>query len=377
MKARLASIDVLRGLVMVLMALDHARDFFTSFDIDPTDLKTTTVPLFLTRFVTHYCAPVFIFLAGTSAYLSRANGKTLGALSRLLVTRGLFLVVLELSVVRFCWLFNVDYRLTFLQVIWVIGWSMVALAGLIHLPMRELVGMSVLIILGHNVLDHVHASNFGTLGPLWYVLHEQNWQWEPLKGHRVAIMYPLIPWVFVMTLGYACGVWIEKPREERRRALVYSGALLTAGFFVVRGANLYGDPHAWSVQKSSVFTVLSFFNVEKYPPSLTYLLITLGPALLFLGLFDPKNGLFERALTVFGRVPLFYYVFHLFVLNALALGIYLARTGHRPPAIGYEHRWSLAAVYAVWISVVGALYPLCRWYGRKKGQGKSIIWSYI
>ena len=362
---------------MVIMALDHTRDYFTSFQIEPTDLKTTTVGLFLTRFITHYCAPVFVFLAGAGAYLSLAAGKPVRDLSRFLWTRGLWLVVLELTVVRFCWMFDVSYRFTVLQVIWAIGWSMIVLAALVYLPLRVTAAIGALMVLGHDVLDGMHATTFGNFAPVWSMLHEPNWRWEPLPGHRVAIAYPLVPWIGVMALGYACGVWLTKPAQERTKVLLRAGLLATGAFVVLRASNLYGDPHPWLAQKSAAFTVLSFLNVEKYPPSLLYLLITLGPALVFLSLFDGAKGSVARVIEVYGRVPLFYYVLHIFFLNLMALVVYLARFGHPPTGEGYEHRWSLAGVYAMWGGIVIALYPLCRWYAKKKAASKSVIMSYL
>ena len=360
---------------MVLMALDHARDFFTSFAIDPTDLKTTTVALFVTRFVTHYCAPVFIFLAGVAVYLSRASGKTSSKLSLFLVKRGIWMIVLELTVVRFCWLFNVDYQFTFLQVIWAIGWSMLALAGLIFLPVRAIALIGGVIVLGHNALDRIHVA--GKFAPLWSLVHEKSWKWEPVAGHKVAVLYPLVPWIGVMALGYACGAWLKRAEEERRKLLLRAGIVTTVAFFVLRAINLYGDPHPWSPQQTAAFSVLAFLNVEKYPPSLAYLLITLGPALVFLSVFDrAKTGL-AKILAVYGRVPLFYYVMHLFVLNGVAYVVYVAQHKALPSPSGYEHRWSLVGVYAIWLAAVIALYPLCRIYGERKARGRSWVWSYL
>jgi uncharacterized membrane protein len=372
-RTRNTSVDLLRGLVMVIMALDHARDYFTSFGEDPTNLKTTTIPLFFTRFVTHYCAPVFVFLAGTGAYLSRSAGKPVGDLSRFLLTRGLWLVLLELTAVRFTWLLDVSYRFTVLQVIWAIGWSMVVLAALVWIDLRFVIAFAAIVILGHNLLDPVHANG----SPMWSILHEQNFRWEPVPGHRVAIIYPLIPWVGVMALGYACGAWLVRPEAERRRVLLRVGVAATVAFVALRASNLYGDPHPWTAQKNAAFTLLSFLNVEKYPPSLCYLLITLGPALVFLSLADRASGPVARLLTIYGRVPLFYYLLHVFLINVTALAIYLAKHGHPPTSLGYEHYWPLWGVYGIWIAVVAVLYPACRWYAEKKRTSRSVILSYL
>ena len=375
-KERNTSVDLLRGVVMVLMALDHTRDYFTSFQTNPTDLDTTTIPLFLTRFVTHYCAPVFVFLAGTGAYLSRAGGKPVADLSRFLWTRGLWLVFLELTVVRFCWFFDLNYRMSVLQVIWAIGWAMVVLSVLVRFPTWVAAIVGAVMVLGHNALDRVHAATLGGWSTLWSIAHEPTWRWEPIAGHRVAIAYPLVPWIGVMALGYACGAWVARPAEERRKVLLRAGLAATAAFVILRGSNLYGDPHPWTAQPRFGFTLLSFLNVEKYPPSLAYLLVTLGPAMLFLSVFDGAKGPVARVMSIYGRVPLFYYVLHIFLINAAALVVYLVVHGHAPTS-PYEHRWPLPAVYAMWLAVVAALFPLCRWYAQKKATSRSVVLSYL
>jgi uncharacterized membrane protein len=376
---RNTSVDLLRGVVMVIMALDHTRDYFSGFTDDPTNLAITTVPLFLTRFVTHYCAPVFVFLAGTGAYLSAAGGRPIKEVSRFLWTRGLWLAVLEVTIVRFCWVFNVDYRFSMLQVIWAIGVSMIALAALVHLPLRAIVAIGAVLVLGHNLLDRVHATTFGAWHAAWSIVHEPDWDWEPLAGHRMAIAYPLVPWIGVMALGYACGAWIVRPKEERKRILIRAGLVLLAVFLVLRATNEYGDPHPWSVQKSTAFTLLSFLNVEKYPPSLLYLCVTLGPALVFLGLLDSARGPFARVMMTYGRVPLFYYVLHILVINTTALTLYFVRHGRPPPpdATGYAHGLALPAVYGIWLAIVVALYPACVWYSRVKARKHSVLLSYL
>ena len=253
-RARLDSVDLLRGLVMVLMALDHVRDYFTDLRFDPTELDRTTVPLFLTRWVTHFCAPAFVFLAGTSAYLAGARGRSRGELARFLLTRGLWLILLEFTVVQFGWSFNFDYAsLVWVQVIWVIGVSMIVLAALIHLPLPAVAGLGAAMIVGHNLFDGVAPQALGAWGPLWTLLHVQG----PIRlptGSVLFVAYPLIPWIGVMALGYALGPVLRRPEAARRRTLLRLGLGLTAGFVVLRAVNLYGDPSRWSTQSSAWLT---------------------------------------------------------------------------------------------------------------------------
>ena len=290
-RPRLDSVDLLRGLVIVIMALDHARDFFTSARFDPTDLTQTTAPLFLTRWITHFCAPVFVFLAGTSAYLYQARGKSPREASWFLLTRGLWLVVLEWTVIRWAWMFNFNYtsELLFVQVIWVIGVSMIVLAGLVHLPLGAVAALGIAMIAGHNLLDGVAPESLGRWAPLWILLHVQ--APIPLRGDQVFfVIYPLVPWIGVMAAGYAFGRLLHRPAEERRRMLLRLGGGLTIAFLALRALNGYGDPAPWSVQESAGRTVLSFLNTTKYPPSLLFLLMALGPAIALLPLLERLRG---------------------------------------------------------------------------------------
>ncbi len=363
---------------MVVMALDHARDYFTSFEVDPTDLSKASAGLFLTRFVTHYCAPVFVFLAGTSAYLSRARGKSAPDLSRFLLTRGLWLVLLEVTVVRFCWMFNLSYHFSVVQVIWAIGWSMVVLAALVRLQTRTVAMVGFAIVLLHNLLDGIHARAFGRWALAWSLLHEPNWNYQIAPGYRFAVVYPLVPWIGVMALGYALGAVIVLGEAERRRALFRAGFLAVCAFVLIRASNLYGDPHPWTLQKNALFTFLSFLNCEKYPPSLCYLLMTLGPALLLLWAFEHARGKVAQVFVVFGRVPLFYYVLHLALIHSLAGVFARIRLGHFPAegedvALGFP----LSSVYLAWLGVVLGLYPLCRWFAGVKSRSKAAWLSYL
>jgi len=382
--ARLDSVDLLRGLVMIIMALDHVRVFLHHATplFDPTDLARTNAPLFLTRWVTHFCAPVFVFLAGTGAFLSGARGKTRGELSRFLLTRGLWLVFLELTVIRLAWTFDPTYSVTPLQVIWAIGWSMVVLSALIYLPTWAVTTFGVAVIALHNLLDPLTSASFGPLGWLWSILHTGE-PLEPFAGRQFIPVYPLIPWVGVMAAGYGLGPVLLLERERRRRLLLRLGVGLTLAFVVLRALNFYGDPRPWSLQESGLFTLFSFFNTHKYPPSLLFLLMTLGPALVALRLFDRGTGRLARPLVTFGRVPLFYYVLHLYLIQMLAVVFAIARYGPRvgeafaggrlPPDYGY----GLSVIYAVWLGVVAALYLPCRWFAGLKRRRREAWLSYL
>lgn len=374
---RLESIDFVRGVVMVLMALDHVREHVhrgaTSYD--PTDLSRASAALFLTRWITHFCAPVFVFLAGTGTFLWAARGRTRGETSRYLLTRGLWLILLEMTVVNAEWQFGPTFHSIILQVIWALGWSMVVLAGLVHLPRFAIFAFGGLMIVGHNLFDGVRPEALGLFGNLWRVLHVQG----PVPwghGNALLVVYPLVPWIGVMAVGYAFGALYAQPAAVRRGPILAWGALLTVGFVVLRALDAYGDPGPWSPQPDLTYTVLSFLNCQKYPPSLLYLLMTLGPALLLLGALEggiPKLG---RWLIVFGRVPLFYYIVHLFVVDLLSIAFAVAQYGsrtpdafaHGPPA-DYGH--SLGVAYLVWIGLVAALYPLCRWYAGVKARSRA------
>jgi uncharacterized membrane protein len=386
-RVRLDSVDLLRGLVIVIMALDHARDFFTPLQIDPTgstDLSQAAASLFFTRWITHFCAPVFVFLAGTSAFLYQARGRSRAEVSRFLLTRGIWLVVLELTVVRWAWDFNFNYttEMLFVQVIWVIGVSMIVLAGLIYLPLRAVAAVGIAMILGHNLLDGITPQSLGDWGPLWTILHVQ--AAIPLGGGQVfVVVYPMIPWIGVMAAGYAFGTLLLRPEQERRRRLLLLGVGLTLAFLVIRAVNVYGDPAPWTVREAAGRTVLSFLNTTKYPPSLQFLLMTLGPAIAVLPLFERFTGPVARALIVFGRVPLFFYVLHLYLIHALALTVGTL-AGFDPRS--FLHIWlknpdgwgyGLPVVYLVWVGVVLALYPACRWFAGVKARRRDAWLSYV
>jgi len=369
------AIDRLRGAVMVLMALDHARDFFGDFSRSPTNLATTTPALFATRWITHFCAPVFVFLAGTAAFLSGAR-KTKGELSRFLATRGLWLVFLELTVVRFGWFFDPFFSFSLFQVIWAIGCSMIVLAALVHLRPALIAGIGGSMIAFHNLLDTATAASVHVPSWLFAVLHKPA-RFEIAKGHVLFIAYPLVPWIGVMALGYAFGVWMQRPSEERRRLVLRLGIALSLAFVLIRGINRYGDPHPWQRQRDLGFTIASFLNCEKYPPSLLYLLMTLGPALVALALMDSDEKEPSRSpLSVFGKAPLFYYVAHIYLLHLLAVAVGFALHGKEALTFAFYMRgglrMSLTRVYLIWIFVVVVLYAPSRWFAQLKARRRDL-----
>jgi uncharacterized membrane protein len=363
---RLIAVDALRGLVMALMALDHVRDYFSAAHFEPTDLTKTTPALFFTRWVTHFCAPAFVLLAGMGARLSLNRGKSVAELSRFLWTRGLWLVVLEVTVVRFGWAFNLDYRLVWVQVIWALGISMIVLAGLVHLPVQVSLTFGILMIVGHNALDRIalHAE-----GPTLIGAGLSDWLWAILHVQRPPIMYPLVPWIGVMALGYALADVLEK-----RAALLCIGFATTIAFVILRMINLYGDPSPWREQSTGMQTLMAFLNVEKYPPSLAFLLATLGPTIAMLALLDRAPARIVSTLSVIGRVPLFYYIVHIYLVHALAVlaGIALGRNIDEllVPFFMLPNDWgfTLPVVYAVWLLVLLSLYLPCRWFASLKAR---------
>jgi uncharacterized membrane protein len=386
-RTRLDSVDLLRGIVMVIMALDHVRDFFhhDALLFNPTNLSKTNAALFLTRWVTHFCAPVFVFLAGTGAFLSTRRGKTRAEVSRFLLTRGLWLVLLELTVVRIGWTFDVNYTYNFGQVIWAIGWSMVALSVLIYLPLWAITAFGLIMIGLHNAFDPFRAQSAGVLSGVWATMHTGELT-ETYGGISFMPAYPLIPWIGVMAVGYSFGHLFTLERERRKKILLYTGLALTLLFIIIRATNLYGDPRPWTVQRNTLWTLFSFVNCEKYPPSLLYLLMTLGPAIALLSFFERVNlkpSRLAQPFVIFGRVPLFYYILHLYLIHTLAVVFALIKygsslrevfqTGRPPEGYGY----SLLVVYLVWAGVILVLYPVCRWFASVKRRRKDAWLSYI
>jgi uncharacterized membrane protein len=399
-KARVDSVDLLRGLVMVIMMLDHTRDFVHSQAalFDPSDVSKTYPILFFTRWITHFCAPVFVFLAGTGAYFQHTRGKSKSELSRFLVTRGFWLIFVELTVLRTLIFFNVDYAhlFAFLQVIWVTGWSMIALGALIHLPLRALLVISVAMIALHNLLDGIHfaiwngpgtpAPGFG--GSLWIVFHEAGVIFPfGYPGPMVMVLYPLIPWIGVMSAGYVFGSIYRLDEAARRLMLVQIGGALTAAFVVIRAINIYGDPSPWTAQTTATKTALSFLAVSKYPPSFLYLLMTLGPAMLLLAWLERKKpGWLGAVLITYGRVPFFFYVLQWATTHSLA--VVASRIAGKPtdylfgnlgfgPPPGPDFGFGLGMTYFLWLVGVTLLYPLCRWYAGVKRRRRDWWLSYL
>ncbi|MGB8583456.1 MAG: heparan-alpha-glucosaminide N-acetyltransferase domain-containing protein [Candidatus Sulfotelmatobacter sp.] len=383
-RVRIEAVDVVRGVIMILMALDHVRDFFGVPGVSPTDPATTTIPLFFTRWITHFCAPVFFLLTGTGAYLSLRK-KTKRELSRFLFTRGLWLIFLEVVVVRcFGWQFNFDYHLTLLNVLWALGWAMITLSALVFLPASAVAAFGVMMIATHNLFDSVESTS-----RIWTILHSAPGFLLNEPGRIIFVAYALIPWVGVTAAGYGLGQIFRWESARRRKFLLRLGMGLTSAFIVLRGINMYGDPLPWSNQKSAAFTALSFLNTNKYPPSLLYLLMTLGPAIVFLSRVDTGMPQWLRPALIVGKVPMFYYLLHIPLIHLIAVVFCYARYGQAhwmfespglgqfpitpPPGWGY----SLPIVYLLWATVVLTLYPLCRWFAALK-QRRSDAWlSYF
>lgn len=385
---RIASIDLMRGIVMIIMAIDHVRDFWDPTPYDPADLSKTSAALFLTRWITHFCAPTFMFLAGTSAWLwARNTGATRGALQRFLLSRGLWLVFLEMTVVTFSWRF--DFNGLVLQVIWALGWCMVILAGLLWLPRRAILAFGLLLVFGHNAFDSLHFKDFAAYGQVW------GWAWAaahefhvaPISssGFLLALGYPLVPWCGVMALGYCFGELLEQPAQQRDRWMRILGTAAIALFLLLRLSNIYGESQPWQDNpRGPLYTALGVLNVSKYPPSLLYLLMTLGPVLLLLPWLERWRGAWVQRVTVFGRVPFFFYLLHLPIIHLsatiaaeLAYGVRaqpsFLSTGLPP---GYEP--SLLRLYLVWAITILILYPLCKWYAGYKARHKDYWWlSYV
>jgi len=369
------SIDCLRGGVMILMALDHTRDFFGT----PVDMHTASLGLWMTRWLTHYCAPVFVYLAGMSAYLHGRRLST-AALSAFLLKRGLWLVLLEVTVVRAAWSLQFGPGNGVLQVIWAIGVAMLALAALVWLPRPVIAALALALVAGHNHWDPVRAEGLGDLGWVWVLLH-QGGPLAPFEGARWFVAYPALPWIGVMAGGYVMGPWALNSRAERRARFLGAGLAVTGGFLILRATNLYGDPHPWTLEGEPLRTMLSFLDCEKYPPSLLYLMMTLGPAWCVLAWLDRPLGTWASRVAIYGRVPLFYYVLHLFLIHGLAIVLALPVLGAAAVTRQYMPfgglAWPLPGVYAMWIAVVLALYPACRWFAEVKRRNPSPWLSYL
>jgi uncharacterized membrane protein len=401
-RTRLDSIDLLRGIVMVIMVIDHTRDFVhgPALRYDPTDLARTSAAVFMTRWITHFCAPVFVFLAGVGAYLQTMRGKTARDLSIFLLTRGVWLVFVEVVVLHVLVWFNLDFSFVGpLQVIWAIGWSMVVLAALVHLPLTAVAVIGVGMIALHNMLDGITDQSL-----MWMLLHRAGIVMVGASGPLVWVQYPLIPWIGVMAAGYAFGAVYTLERERRIRIVLRTGLLLTVAFVVIRATNIYGDPSRWTVVGADLRvgrylgTMFSFINTTKYPPSLLYLMMTLGPSLLALALFEKASGVGAEApaglrrsgpaaaLITFGRVPLFFYLWQWVLAHTAAIvanvvaGKSFAYLLLMPPAL-FNVPWGtgfhLWTVYLCWACIIAIEYPLCRWFAGVKQRRRDWWLSYL
>lgn len=387
---RINSVDLLRGIIMVIMALDHVRDFFhvTAMTKDPLDISTTTTALFFTRWITHYCAPVFTFLAGTSIYLAGLK-KTKKQLSVFLFTRGFWLVLVEVVLITFALSFNPAYNIIFLQVIWAIGCSMMLMALIINLPFYLILNLGLIIFFGHNLFDVIlrPASGSNNIFLQFFVTGSGNFY--PLSsGLTIVFLYKVVPFTGIMILGYCTGTLFkaEVTSTFRQKALVLAGVAAILLFVIVRFINGYGDPVKWSMQSNGFKSFLSFMNTSKYPPSLLFCCMTIGPALILLAVMEKANSKLATFFITYGRVPFFYYILHFYLIHLLCLVVFYL-TGHtnnqiadatspfffRPAQFGF----SLPVVYAIWIFIVLLMYPLCKWYGNYKLTHRQWWLSYL
>jgi uncharacterized membrane protein len=355
---------------MVLMALDHVRDFVTNVRFQPEDLARGTAALFATRWVTHFCAPTFFLLAGVGIGLMMQRGKTPAEMSRYLVARGFWLLVLELVITPIGWRFSFQLLPAFALVLWALGWSMIVMAALVHLPRAIVAAIALLMIGGHNLLDNIQPAAFGAFAPLWHVLHVPGFVIPGI----LFIAYPLVPWIGVMALGYLIADLYRWEASRRRRFLISCGAAAVGLFIVLRALNGYGNPGPWLPQRTEALTVASFLNVRKYPPSLLFLLMTLGPALVALALAERARGRVARWLAVYGRVPMFFYVAHIFVAHATGVALALLQGGELrrirvvtdPASLPEWYGVPLVGVYVAWACVVLLMYYPCRAFARLK-----------
>jgi len=382
---RIASIDILRGLVMIIMALDHTRDFFhsTAMTADPLDPATTTTALYLTRWITHFCAPVFVFLSGLSAYLSSRN-KTRNEASVFLFKRGIWLIIVELTLVAFGLTFNPFFNFLLLQVIWAIGCSMIIMGILLRVSYTAILIAGILLFAAHNIVDYLNLPATGAAGTVWGIFLTSRAMIVPLDStHFVGVFYAILPWSGVMLMGYSIGVWFQKdfPAEKRKRLLLITGSSLIILFILLRLLKGYGDPGAWD--GNSLF---SFLNTSKYPPSLQYCCMTLGPAMILMALIENVRSGWSKVVSVYGRVPFFYFILHFYLIHSLCVILFFV-SGYttadiadpqvpflfRPLNFGYN----LWIVYAIWIAIVASLYYPCRWFYRYKTKHSQWWLKYV
>lgn len=367
---------------MIIMALDHTRDFFhwSANHYDPLGFSHTSTPIFLTRWITHFCAPVFVFLAGTSAWLTGIR-KEKNVLSKFLLTRGIWLVFLEITFVNFGVSFDIHFGFIMLQTIWALGISMIVLSFLIYLPKRILLIIALLIIFGHNLFDNFHVEGNNLKAFAWSAVHDP--KFFKFGNTRVFLLYPVLSWVGVMSAGYCFGeLYTRFTVEKRKMILTWLGSACIFLFIVIRLTNFYGDASPWVKQQTPIFTFLSFINVTKYPPSLLYILMTIGPAILFLAFTEKTLNKFGNIISVYGKVPMFYYLIHFYVIHiaaitaALLSGFTFKQLASGQPLEGYGFK--LWVVYLVWISIVALLYPICKKYAKYKFSHPEKWWlSYL
>jgi len=397
---RISEIDMLRGLVIVLMALDHVRDYFFlggGLGSNPLDPETTTPWLYATRWITHLCAPTFVFLSGVSAYLQFAKGKTAPNLSAFLFTRGLWLIFLEATLLSFGWSFGFPYPF-FFQVIWAIGWSMIALAGLIWLPRLAVLAIGAVIIAGHNLLDPINARALGDVTLVWQFLHDGG----PIFIGQQPIglfAYPILPWIGVIAFGYGMGALFLEPPAKRDRTIFLIGIAMLAVFVLLRGTMLYGDPvlatgpeavqRDWREQTTFGAALMVFLDVQKYPPSLQFILVTLGTIFTLWPLLSRLRGPAASALNTFGAVPFFFYVLHIYLVHTLAIAANAATGKPTDAYFGYMLNvftapqkfegvgFTLPWVYGAWIAVLALLYPACRYWQQLKARRRDWWLSYL
>jgi uncharacterized membrane protein len=392
-KQRIASIDILRGLVMLIMAIDHCRDFFHAGHPEPTDLANTTLFLFFTRWITHFCAPAFVFLSGMSAYLAGTR-RTGGQLRGFLIKRGLWLIGIEVLVITLAITLNPFYNVFILQVIWAIGGSMILLGLLTWAPLPVIATIGIILVFGHNIFDPqvmpVDAVNKTFAGKLLMSGRGFGdfWPINAAGNRGLLLAYALLPWAGVMMIGYVFGSMYVKTYDaiKRRKTLLYSGLGVLALFFVLRYFNIYGDPAPWSVQKTTTLSIISFFNVTKYPPSLLYTCMTLGGALLILAFTEKVKGKFASILYTYGSVPFFYYVCHWYIVRISSAILFFIQgfktsqiVNKQIPLLFYPDQlgFNLFGVYVVWFCVILILYLPCRWYSQYKKTHAYWWLSYL
>lgn len=372
---RIYSIDLLRGLIILFMLLDHVREtVYLHLQVgDPMNVQEVSPLLFFSRILAHICAPSFIFLAGLSAYLYGTKfNNDLKKISSFLFTRGLFLIFLEVIVINFAWTAKFPPEKVFLQVIWAIGISMIALSFLLRMPKTALITLSVIIIAGHNALDNIHAAKDSIFYIPWAILHDRGWiEFETI---RFRTSYPVLPWIGIISLGYCFGSYFEKGfsalKRQKTLALLFVGCL--AAFVILRYSTAYGDKLPWQHFESTGLTVMSFFNVTKYPPSLDFVLLTFSLMFLLLLVFEKlQDYAWTQKIMTFGTVSLFFYIVHLYVLKVIYViceGIFGKNKGD------YFGVGSMVEVWIITIILAIALYPLMNWFSKFKREHKHWAW---